>query len=277
MKFVFIAVNFNGALHTENYLQSLADMAIPEGDAMEAVIVDNNSNEADLAKVRDSVGQRSFAHLIALDDNRGYFRGLNAGLDTYPKNDDTLLIVGNNDLKYAPDFLINLKLTTYDKDVLVIAPNIITLDGRRQNPHVLKKVPAVELVKARIYFSNYYVGQVSSLINRALRALIRKVRPKKVSPSQAPEPSRMKIKRGIGACYVLTPHFFLHHKRLDDRIFLWGEEALLSHQVESVGGHTLYEPTIKITHCESASVRFIEKRERYEIVRASYKIYRKYL
>jgi GT2 family glycosyltransferase len=87
----------------------------------------------------------------------------------------------------------------------------------------------------------------------------------------------MRIKRGIGACYVLTPRFFDHHKKLDDRVFLWGEEALLSNQVESVGGCTLYDPEIKITHCESASVRFIEKRARYEIVKASYKIYKKFL
>ena len=87
----------------------------------------------------------------------------------------------------------------------------------------------------------------------------------------------MKIKRGIGACYVLTPCFFQHYQRLDDRVFLWGEEALLSHQVESAGGSTLYDPSIRVIHCESASVRFIQKRERYEIVKASYKIYKPYL
>lgn len=277
MKFVFIAVNYNGAPHTENYLQSLQDMTLPEGDSLQVIIVDNKSRESDLAKVRNAVLQRPFARLITLDDNRGYFRGLNAGLDTCPKSEDTLLIIGNNDLKFAADFLTNLKNTPYEKDTLVIAPNIITLEGRRQNPHVLKKVPTVELVKAQIYFSHYYVGQASSLINRALRTLIRKIKPKKIDQNHISEPGRMKIKRGIGACYVLTPHFFIHYQRLDDRIFLWGEEALLSNQVESAGGHTLYEPFIKITHCESASVRFIEKRERYELVKASYKIYRQYL
>jgi GT2 family glycosyltransferase len=160
---------------------------------------------------------------------------------------------------------------------LVIAPNIVTLEGRRQNPHVIANVPILELIKARIYFSNYYVAQASSLINGALRWLRRKIRSGSINLRPAPEPGRMKIKRGIGACYVLTPYFFHHHQRLDDRVFLWGEEALLSHQVESVGGTTLYDPFIKITHCESASVRFIDKRERYEIVRTSYKIYRPHL
>lgn len=277
MKYIFIAVNYNGATHTENYLQSLQEISLPIGDILEAIIVDNRSTEAQRIKVEQSVTQRPFARFIALDDNPGYFRGLNAGIDSCPKNENTLLIIGNNDLKFASDFLTKLKDTSYEEDVLVIAPNIVTLEGRRQNPHVVTKVSTLELVKARIYFSHYYVGQAGSFVNRAIRALVRKVHSRKGVSNQIPELGRMRIKRGIGACYVLTPHFFRHHERLDDRVFLWGEEALLSHQVESAGGYTLYEPSIKVTHCESASVRFIEKRDRYEMVKASYKIYRQYL
>jgi GT2 family glycosyltransferase len=277
MKYVFIAVNYNGSLHTENYLQSLWEVVLPDGDILETIIVDNNSSDEDLANIRISAAKRPFVRLIELSENLGYFRGLNAGLDACAKNEDTLFIVGNNDLKFATDFVVKLKEIKCEKSVLVIAPNIITLDGRRQNPHVVKAVPKLELIKTRIYFSNYYVGQASRYINAFLRKLIRRFMPSPGRRNPTPEPGRMNIKRGIGACYILTPTFFNHHARLDDRVFLWGEEALLSNQVEVAGGITLYDPSIKITHCESASVRFIEKRARYEIVRASYKIYRQYL
>lgn len=277
VRFVFIAVNYNGSIHTENYLQSLQELILPEGDKLEAIVVDNKSTPDDLARVRESVSQRAFARLIPQDENPGYFKGLNAGIDTCEKDEDTLLVVGNNDLKFAQDFLLRLREISIAKDILVIAPNITTLDGRRQNPHVLKEVPLSELLMTRVYFSNYYIGQTGRYVNRSLRAFLKKFRTDQPKKAAAPEPGQMKIKRGIGACYILTPFFFKHHQRLDDRVFLWGEEALLSHQVESVGGYTLYDPNIKITHCESASVRHIEKRERYEIVKASYKIYRKYL
>ena len=52
MQFTFIAVNFNGAEHTANYLKSLAKMSIPLGDAVEAIIVDNNSADDDLERVK---------------------------------------------------------------------------------------------------------------------------------------------------------------------------------------------------------------------------------
>lgn len=277
MKFVFIAVNYNGAAHTENYLQSLQELELPDGDKLEAIIVDNKSADEDFKRVQTSVAQRPFARLIAQDHNPGYFRGLNAGIDSCPKNEDTLFVVGNNDMKFATDFLVNLKAIPYEKDIFVIAPNITTLNGRKQNPHVVHKVPASELIKARIYFSNYYVGQVGRFLNQALVSLVHKVRTKSICQNSTLEPGRMKIKRGIGACYVLTPYFFHHYQRLDDSVFLWGEEALLSHQVEIAGGYTLYDPSIRIVHHESASVKSIETRRKYEIVRESYKIYRKYL
>lgn len=277
MKFIFIAVNYNGALHTENYLQSLQEMTLPEGDFLEAIIVDNNSAADDLAKVQSSIDVRPFARLIQQDHNTGYFSGLNAGLRTCLKNAETLIIVGNNDLKFALDFLVKLKEVPCDKDIMVIAPNIITLDGRMQNPHVVSAVTQLELIKAKIYFSNYYIGQTFHFFNALFRSLVRKCRPVLNTNKKFPEYGRMRIKRGIGACYVLTPSFFHHHEHLDDRVFLWGEEALLSHQVESSGGCTLYDPSVRILHCESASVRLLEKRDRYEIVKASYKIYKQYL
>lgn len=277
MKFVFIAVNYNGAQHTENYLHSLQEMTLPEGDSLEVIIVDNKSADSDLACVQRSVAERSFARLIAQDNNPGYFRGLNVGIQACPSHKDSLLIVGNNDVKFAVDFLVNLKEIPYEKDVMVIAPNVITLDGRRQNPHVVTAVSTLEKIKSRIYFSNYYIGQAGRYVNVLLRSMMQRCLPSSRGRKSVPEPGRMRIKRGIGACYILTPSFFRHYERLDDRVFLWGEEALLSHQVESAGGYTLYDPAIKVTHCESASVRFIENRERYEITKNSYKIYRPYL
>lgn len=273
MKFIFIAVNYNGSFHTKNYLDSLCDVVVPEGSSLEAIIVDNKSSDEDVSSLREIIGQYGFSRLVELDENIGYFKGLNAGIDACMRQANDVLIVGNNDLKFDGDFLNNLKNIEYENDVLVIAPNIITLDGRRQNPHVVVEVPLLEKIKSRIYFSNYYVAQFL----RYLNCWIRSVFPRSSKASTDPEPVRMKIKRGIGACYVLTPNFFRFYERLDDRVFLWGEEALLSHQVEIVNGSTLYDPSIKILHCESASVRYIESRRKYDIVKASYQIYREYL
>jgi len=270
-KFVFIAVNYNGSNFTIDYVKSTNALNIEEKDKIEIIIVDNNSDSKDLKKLEGNCRNISNVSIIQLNKNLGYFKGLNQGIRRVDKDDNTMLIISNNDLTFDKDFILNLKKIKFDKNVLVIAPNIITKEGRQQNPHVIDRVSSIEKLKARIYFSNYYVGQTFHFINQTMKRFIKKPIVLQNNYRQ------MKIKRGIGVCYVLTPNFFKNFDELDDRVFMWGEEALLSNQVESVGGTTLYDPTIIIQHHESASVSSIQPKKKYYMVKESYKVYKKYL
>ena len=269
--FYFIAVNYNGSNYTKEYLESVNSIKKVNGDSIQIIIIDNNSNDDDKMNLLTFEKHYNNLHIIWSSENLGYFKGLNKGIESVKKDRNTIIIAGNNDLTFDDDFLLNFKEIEYEKDVLVIAPNIITKEGRQQNPHVIKEVSKIEKFKATIYNSNYYVGQVFRFINQSIKKMRNKPIPLKNNFRQ------IKIKRGIGACYVLTPNFFEYFKKLDDRLFMWGEEVFLSNQVESVGGFTLYDPTIKITHHESASVKRIEPKKRYYMVRKSYKFYKKYL
>lgn len=270
-KFVFITVNYNGSDFTKKYLESINDLILNDNDIVEIVVVDNCSDLSEYAKLSGYCDKyHKKLNVIRLVENVGYFKGLNQGLARVQNTDDSVIIVGNNDLTFNADFISNLKKIDFDDDVLVIAPNIITKDGRKQNPHVVKAVPRIEKIKAKIYFSNYFVGQFFRLINQSIKTFL----PRK---TKSYDYGKMKIKRGIGACYVLTKNFFKYFDRLDDRVFLWGEEALLSNQLEEVNGTTLYDPTIKIIHHENAAVKFVNSRARYNITKNSYKIYCKYL
>ena len=82
---------------------------------------------------------------------------------------------------------------------------------------------------------------------------------------------------GIGALYVLTPNFFNHFDKLWEDVFLYGEEAILTGQVNSVNGKIWYEPSLKCNHDESASTSKIGTKKKYKIIQNSYKIYKKYL
>lgn len=270
-RFVFIAVNYNGSSFTKDYIESINKLIIDENDKVEIIIVDNQSEYEDFESLETYCSTIDNVRILRPNKNLGYFKGLNQGIIDVGKDKNANFVVGNNDLTFDKDFIKNLKKIEYDNDVLVIAPNIITKDGRQQNPHVIDRVATIEKIKARIYFTNYYIGQLLRFINQFLKRLINKPVVLKNTCGQ------IKIKRGIGACYILTPNFFRNFDKLDDRVFMWGEEALLSNQVESVGGTTLYDPTIIINHHESASVKNIQSKKKYYLVKESYKIYRKYL
>lgn len=271
INFYFIAVNYNGSEFTKQYIESIVNLEKDQKDTVNIIIVDNDSNIKDKNKLKRFGNKYDNLNIIWSKENVGYFRGLNKGIQSIEKIQNKILIIGNNDLTFDKQFLINFKKIAYTDNTLVIAPNIITRDGRLQNPHVVNKVSKLEKIKTRIYFSNYYIGQIFRVINQKIKKIFFK------KSAIKKEYGQLIIKRGIGACYILTSNFFNHFNKLDDRIFMWGEEALLSNQIESVGGVTLYDPTIKITHYESASVKNIQSKDKYYMVKESYKVYRKYL
>ena len=91
---------------------------------------------------------------------------------------------------------------------------------------------------------------------------------------------KMFIRQGNGACFILTNNFFKFYGKLDDRVFLWGEEYLLANQLLSAGGKMLYEPSIIVYHqttLENTLFRGLNSKAQYKISQASYKIYSKHL
>lgn len=269
--FFFIAVNYNEADHTIKYIDSVNNILTEENDLIRIIIVDNNSDDSDFTKIKKYASDFKNVELVRLDKNLGYFSGLNEGIKLVNKKDNSYLIIGNNDLIFDKKFLHNFKKIDFNNKTFVIAPNIITRDGKHQNPHVINKVSFINRLKAKIYFSNYYIGQFFKFINSFFKKWIFN------SNKSNQINKKMTIKRGIGACYLLTPFFFEHYELLDDRVFMWGEEALLSNQVEKTGGRTLYVPSLLVYHHENASVKKISSRKKYKMVKESYKIYKKYL
>jgi GT2 family glycosyltransferase len=272
MKYIFIAVNFNGSFHCENFLKSIVALNKNSTSNISAFIVDNNSNEEDWSNLQKISANYKFTRLIRLDVNLGYFGGLNQAIKLVENNLNNILIVCNNDIVFDMDFIVNFEQLKLTPEVMAIAPNVTTLDGRMQNPHVVKSVSYISRIKSDVYYSNYYVGQIFRYLFRLLRKML-KEKPV-ILKNNYPQ---MVIKRGIGACYLLMPSFFNAYQHLDDRVFLWGEEALLSNQIDCAGGVTLYVPSLKVLHAESVSVKKIENKKRYDINKESYKIYRKYL
>ena len=272
MDLYFITVNYNNSNYTAEYIKSVMNINKDSTDNVKIVVIDNNSKQEDKIKLKKICEEYKAVKVIWSNSNIGYFKGLNLGIDSINKKNMKTFIIGNNDITFDENFFINYKKIQIDAKDLVLAPDVITKDGRHQNPHVLNNVHWVEKIKTRIYYSNYYLGQLLRIINQFIKS-----RMKPVSKETNLYQSRIKIKRGIGACYILTPYYFKHIDRLDDRLFLWGEEVLFSKQVEDVKGHIIYEPSLVVHHHESASVSKIEKKSKYYITKESYKIYGKYL
>lgn len=235
-----------------------------------SIVVDNASQSDDFALLQGICAGRHDVTLIRSEVNLGYFGGLNLGLDAISRRDDDIVIVGNNDLTFPAAFFERLASADYADDVFVVAPNVITADGYHQNPHCPERVSAKRKFLYDLYFSHFLLGgAMSNLSSRLKRA--------KGGRVNALAGESRYIHMGIGAVYLLTAAYFKHFKRLDDSVFLYGEEALLAGQLMTVGGRTFYDAKLVVNHAESATLSKLPSRTTYEFGRASYPRYRQFL
>ena len=134
----FITVNFNNSDATIDFVQSIEGL-MPTGDNIHIAIVDNNSNEEDLHKLEKGLRYIKKITIIYNKSNLGYFKGINVGIRNISRRSEDLVIIGNNDLLFKEDFLVELAKSNYEEDVHVLAPNVITLDGYHQNPQLVAR------------------------------------------------------------------------------------------------------------------------------------------
>lgn len=264
--YIFIAVNYNNSQFTIEYVQSIINLDYLK--EIRIIIVDNDSEKEDYLNLERELSDIKNLTLIRNSANIGYFKGLNIGITSINDINESIVIVSNNDVKFAPNFLVNFEKIRYDNSVMVIAPNIITSEGVHQNPHHLNRISKMEKLLFRMYYSNYQIGKVMTVVSSLLKK-------RNLYRNNIAYDKEIYIYQGVGACYILTENFFRCYSKLDDSVFLWGEEALLANQVDLVEGKTLYNPNIIVHHNESSSISAIPSKKVYQISKQSYKTYYK--
>lgn len=272
MKLGYICTNFNNSHFTADAVRSLVASA---GNLHElrVIVVDNQSAPEHRNGLKQLAEQFSCVDLLLNEDNVGYFPGLNCGIhlmrQRYP--DIKHFVIGNNDLVFPLDFCAKVEaqlplLATYP----VVSPDIVTLDGEHQNPHVIKSISKSREIVYDLYYSNYLIAQIilwaasfsKSLTDRSDERQYRHAQP---------------IYQGHGSCYLLGPKFFQHFEDFWAPTFLMGEEYFLSKQLSDQGLQTFYSPDIQLTHCCHGSLSAVPSRKIWELSRNAHKIYRNYV
>lgn len=265
-KLTFVAVVYNNYSDTVDFIDSLNGQIRP-GEGVNCIIVDNSDN----SEVRDNLDRMAAAHpflsVLRPSSNVGYFGAFNYYFDNNPTEPSETVVLCNNDLIFSAEFVETIRSKQYADDVFVVCPDVVTLDGVHQNPHVLKPRTGLQRLKLDLYFSNYYIACGLRIVQRLIQPFLKSK--KRDKPSQ---PGYLHM--GIGACYVLLPSFLSKFRHLDFPHFLYGEEAYLSKQVHTAGGRLYYDPALKVQHKESATLSKLPKRTTYEFGRDGYRSYR---
>lgn len=267
-----VATNYNNSNYTLEMIKSIAiaDMSDVEIDI---VVVDNASESKQKALLGDVGSISRCAHVIYNNCNEGYFTGLNIGIEyLYAKNTKfDCIVVGNNDLVFPIDFFQRLKLgcNVFVKEP-VICPDIVTLDGVHQNPHVITKTSPVREFLYDLYFTNFYLARLMVKVANLTRKITSRT-------DHHQHDVACHIYQGYGACYILGPLFIEHFRLLWAPTFLMGEELFLSKQLADKGYRQFYYPAFTVLHHDHASTGKIPNRKMWEISKESHKVYRKHV
>ena len=266
----YVCVNYNNSTYTRDAVRSLV---VNVKHNFHIVVVDNNSNRVNVEILQGLKAEHANVEVVVNEENVGYFRGLNVGIAKLrgSKPQIEFVVVGNNDLLFPNDFgnaIANHcdKLRSYP----VICPDIVTLDGIHQNPHVIERISKIREIAYDIYYSNYYIA-----------LLIRKLAKLTARFTDRDDETQYSIGRmiyqGHGACYILGPMFFQKFAELWAPTFLMGEEFFLSKQLGDLGLSKLYEPSIVVRHCCHAAIDNIPNRRVWEFARDAHSIYRRHV
>jgi GT2 family glycosyltransferase len=268
---VYVCTNYNNSALTVAAVASLLKNC---GDHdIRVIIVDNASRPEEVEIVRRLSAGHPIVHVIANASNVGYFGGLNLGIDAsrklYP--DIGWIVAGNNDLEFPEDFCDRVQHAQPDFQAhSVISPDIVTLDGEHQNPHVVSGISSLREILYDLYYSNYYLGQAVYKLAKMFPKATRR------GDEDQWQTARL-IYQGHGACYLLTPKFFDKYGKLWAPTFMMAEEAFLSLQLKKGGEQVYYSPAIRVTHRWHGSLQSVPSRHRWTMARDAHLEYRKHV
>ncbi len=268
MNIGFVFTNYNNSEYTRSVVQSLEESSYSNN--IKVVIVDNDSHDSDkqtLFKLEDEYPK---IKIIYNDENVGYFKGLNVGIHFLRQYevDFDFIVVGNNDLIFPEQFYDQvLSVQSGLERYPVISPDLITLDGVHQNPHIRHGVTPFREFIWKLYYSNFYLSRFILFTSRITKCLSER------KDYTSYEEGGV-IYQGYGACYILTKSFFKSFEELWAPTFLMGEEFFLWKQVTDNGLQIYYEPSILVQHKDHATIGKVPGRNLWEFSRDAYNKYR---
>ena len=251
-----IAVNWNCASLLTHCLRSVdRELASLNG---ECIVVDNASSPDDLALLRARCKRYA---LIANAENRGFASAVNQGLERSRGRYVMLLnpdaFLGRGSLRHLVEYLDG------HPKVAVVGPRILDPDGAVQGS------------------ARSFPGALTALAGRTA-FLTRRFPRNALSVRQIPalacdRDGPISVDWVSGACLLARRRALEQIGHLDDRFFMFWEDADVCWRLRKRGWQVMYDPRARVVHLVGASTRFAPVRAAVEFHRSAFRLYRKHV
>lgn len=224
MKIPIVLLNYNSSTDCAKCISLLKKQ---KGVNIEIVVVDNCSSEDDLTHLRALCQNNSQCTLIENRENHGYNAGNNIGLRYVANKGYKYALIANPDMEFPQaDYLMRLvgKMEE-DKQVVVCGSNIITPEGRHQNP--MREITYFEELLWPITYLRFHRSGDWFMCNSIKSGYCTKV---------------------SGCCLFIRMSFIEEIGYFDEGVFLYSEESILAKQVEKSGNKMYYLTDAQAIH-----------------------------
>lgn len=229
MKIAVIILNYNSS---DDCRKCVSYLKRQKGVELELVLVDNCSPDSDKVEALCCEQGCTF---IASSENRGYNAGNNIGLRYAANKGYKYALIANPDMEFPQSNYIRTLINTIevDEEIVVVGSDIVGIDGVHQNPMIRDGnwttsfgwmiEPFKNENAAYDFIDNYTVSHYCAKVN--------------------------------GCCLMVRLDFFSKIGFFDEYPFLYGEEPILSRQVEMAGKRMYYTVEVQAVHHHIASTK----------------------
>lgn len=221
-----ILLNYNS---TDDCRKCISSLQKQTGVNLEIIVVDNCSTDENRTAV-EKLCEEKGCTFISNTRNAGYNAGNNVGLRYASEKGYEFALIANPDMEFPQtDSIVKMiSIIETDEDVVALGADVITEEGIHQNP--------------RLYTQQKWQDSFSWIKHFFHKS-------NKETPDWIDCPERSHYCRGLnGCCLMIRLSFIKSIGYFDERIFLYGEEAIFARQVEMVGKKMFYTSDVLVVH-----------------------------
>jgi GT2 family glycosyltransferase len=229
-----VTVNYNTSVDTTKFLQSLKHVKTPD-ITLDTIVVDNGSKE--VYKLPENLQHTT---LIRSETNTGFSGGYNIGMKEALKSGAEYILIVNNDTQMDPDMIKNLlEILQSDPKIGVTTPKIYFAKGHEFHKDRYK---TNELGKVIWFAGGHTDWDNVTSIHRGID---------EVDHGQYDKTEEIEF--ASGCCMLFKREVLEKVGLLDDRYFLYYEDADLNERVKRGGYKIFYVPKAVLIHSNAAS------------------------
>ena len=240
MKLALVVLNYNDADNTLKVLGNTANYDVFD----KVIVVDNASNDDSRIRLKSYCEDNEKIYFVENHENKGYGAGNNIGIFVAKKLGMDLALIANPDTDFEENVIKVLKSAMEKNENIGICASLVETNdvyGGREN--VLKGASCWPMrdflhslaengpicrrifTKALHYDRNFYNAKIR------------------------------KVGAVLGALLMVRVDAFIKVGGYDEKMFLYGEEDLLSKKMEGIGLKTAVITGYKYKHIHSASIK----------------------